>query len=105
VAPRTPIEKTIAAIWAEVLKLKKIGIHDNFFDLGGHSLLATQVIARVRTALHCELPLRALFEAPTIERLAVKITDIQMQNEDPNEMTRFLADLENSSGAAPASHL
>ncbi|MGH8772943.1 MAG: non-ribosomal peptide synthetase, partial [Burkholderiales bacterium] len=104
VAPRTPTEEMLAAIWAEVLKLDKVGIHDSFFELGGHSLLATQVIARVRTALHCELPLRALFEAPTIESLAVKITDIQMQNEDPNEMTRFLADLENSSGAAPASH-
>ncbi|MGH8718630.1 MAG: non-ribosomal peptide synthetase, partial [Burkholderiales bacterium] len=102
VAPRTPNEQALAAIWAEVLKIDRVGIHDNFFDLGGHSLLATRVIARARQALHCELPLRALFEAPTIERLAVKITDIQMQNEDPNEMARLLADLENSSAVTHA---
>ena len=50
VAPRTPVEEMIAEIWAEVLKLDRVGIHDNFFDLGGHSLLATQVISRLREA-------------------------------------------------------
>ena len=72
VAPRTATERTIAEIWAEVLRREKdmIGIDDNFFDLGGHSLLATQVISRVRRALNIELPLRTLFESPTIASLA-----------------------------------
>ena len=73
VAPQTPTEETLAAIWAQVLKLDQIGIHDNFFDLGGHSLLATQVISRVRAAFDIDLPLHALFEGPTIRDLAVAI--------------------------------
>ena len=73
VAPRTPTEETLAAIWADVLKLDRVGIHDAFFDLGGHSLLAMQVISRVRNAFQTELPLRALFEAPTIEGLSSEI--------------------------------
>ena len=73
VAPRTPNEQTLAAIWAEVLKLEKIGIHDNFFDLGGHSLLATQLISRIRDAFQIELPLRALFESPTVAGLSLAI--------------------------------
>jgi acyl carrier protein len=69
-APRTPAGEALAKIWAEVLALDQVGIHDNFFDLGGHSLSATQVISRVREAFHIELSLRALFEKPTIEELA-----------------------------------
>jgi amino acid adenylation domain-containing protein/non-ribosomal peptide synthase protein (TIGR01720 family) len=69
-APRTPLEEMLAGIWAQVLGRKQAGIHDNFFDAGGHSLLATQLMSRVRDAFHVELPLRALFEAPTIAGLA-----------------------------------
>jgi amino acid adenylation domain-containing protein len=70
VAPRTPLEETLAAVWAGVFKRPRIGVHDNFFDLGGHSLLAAQVVSRLRAALGIDIPLRRLFEAPTIERLA-----------------------------------
>ncbi len=70
VAPSTPIEEILASIWAKVLKLEKVGIHDNFFELGGHSLLATQVISQMRQAFEIELPLRGLFEAPTISKFA-----------------------------------
>jgi amino acid adenylation domain-containing protein len=72
VAPRTATEETVAAIWAEVLRREpnQISVEDNFFDLGGHSLLATQVISRVRKALNIELPLRTLFESPTVAALA-----------------------------------
>jgi acyl carrier protein len=72
VAPRTATEEAVAAIWAEVLRRdpNQISIDDNFFDLGGHSLLATQVISRVRKALNIELPLRTLFESPTVAALA-----------------------------------
>jgi amino acid adenylation domain-containing protein len=76
VAPRTPAEQSIAKIWAEVLKLEKVGIHDNFFHLGGHSLLATQVISRLRDAFRIHLPLRSLFESPTVAGLAERIDTI-----------------------------
>ncbi|WP_246275610.1 AMP-binding enzyme, partial [Brasilonema bromeliae] len=61
VAPSTPIEEMLALIWAEVLSIEKVGIHNNFFSLGGHSLLATRVISQVRQVFQQELPLRRLF--------------------------------------------
>ena len=76
VAPRTPVEETLASIWAGVLKLDKVGIHDNFFDLGGHSLLAMQLISRIRDTFKLDLPLRSLFEAPTIDGLAQRVQEL-----------------------------
>ena len=70
VAPRSPVEEMIAEVWAEVLRLDRVGVHDNFFELGGHSLLATQVVSRICQALRVEIPLRALFERPTVAELA-----------------------------------
>ncbi|HSS47830.1 MAG TPA: amino acid adenylation domain-containing protein [Thermoanaerobaculia bacterium] len=69
-APATPLEELLAGIWSLVLGVERVGLHDSFFDLGGHSLLATQVISRVREACAVDLPLRRLFEAPTLEELA-----------------------------------
>ncbi|AFZ11270.1 amino acid adenylation domain protein [Crinalium epipsammum PCC 9333] len=69
VAPRNPTEEIIADIWMQVLGIQQVSIDDNFFDLGGHSLLATQVISRLREAFGVELPLRYLFESPTIAGL------------------------------------
>ena len=69
VAPRTPMEKQLADIWADLLGLDRVGIYDNFFELGGHSLLATQLRSRLAAAFQQEVPLRALFEAPCVARL------------------------------------
>lgn len=72
-APRTPVEQTAWDIWRDVLHVPQFGVDDNFFELGGHSLLAMQVISRLREALQIELPLRALFDAPTVAQLAAWI--------------------------------
>jgi acyl-coenzyme A synthetase/AMP-(fatty) acid ligase/acyl carrier protein len=79
--PRTPTEEGLARIWAEVLKLDKVGIHDNFFELGGHSLLATQLISRIRDTFKIDLPLRSLFEAPTIYGLAQRLQELGVKQD------------------------
>ncbi|UZW58371.1 non-ribosomal peptide synthetase [Lysobacter enzymogenes] len=73
VAPRNPLEQAVADIWAAVLGVERVGVHDDFFDLGGHSLVATQVASRISESFQIELPLRAVFEAPTVEELARRI--------------------------------
>jgi surfactin family lipopeptide synthetase C len=74
VAPRSPIEERLGELWGKVLGLKQVGIHDNFFEMGGHSLLATQFMSRLNAAFALDLPLRTLFEQPTIEELALVVT-------------------------------
>ena len=88
VAPRTATERTIAEIWAEVLRREKdtIGADDNFFDLGGHSLMATQVISRVRECFAADVPVRAMFDQPTISRLS-RIVDEAQGTGNADEMT------------------
>jgi acyl carrier protein len=73
VAPRTPIESLLAGIWADVLRVPRVGVDDDFFNLGGHSLKATQIIARARAAFRIELPLRSLFETPTVAGLSLTV--------------------------------
>jgi amino acid adenylation domain-containing protein len=73
VPPRTPTEVALADVWAGLLNAGRVGAHDDFFALGGHSLLATKLVARVRDAFRVELPLRALFESPTLSALAAAL--------------------------------
>jgi hypothetical protein len=73
VAPRTPAEETLAGIWSEVLGLSRVGVHDNFFELGGHSLLATRVLTKARQVFQTDLPLRKLFETPTVAGFAAVV--------------------------------
>ncbi|HYR08783.1 MAG TPA: phosphopantetheine-binding protein, partial [Longimicrobium sp.] len=77
--PRTEVERALAAVWTEVLRIERVYLNDNFFDLGGHSLLATQVVTRVREALGVELPLARVFEAPTLAQLAEAVETAQLE--------------------------
>ncbi len=74
VAPRTELERRLARIWEQTLAVERVGIEDDFFQMGGHSLLATQALAQINDALGLELPIRQLFDAPTVAKLAEVIT-------------------------------
>jgi acyl carrier protein len=93
-APGTPVEKILANIWAEILKLDKVGIRDNFFELGGHSLLATQVVSRIRSAFSIEFPLRQLFESPTVAEMAIIITSDQAKRASEAALEQMLREVE-----------
>ncbi|MUG92152.1 amino acid adenylation domain-containing protein [Scytonema sp. UIC 10036] len=82
VAPETPTEEILAAIWTEVLGLERVGIYDNFFELGGHSLLATQLMSRVYNVFGVDLPLHSLFEAPTIAAFAQSVKIFLEEQQD-----------------------
>ncbi len=97
VAPQTPLEEAVAKIWGELLHREAVGAKDNFFDLGGHSLLATQVVSRLREAFGLELPLRTLFESPTVEELALAIAQGQAEQAAPEELQRLLEEIERES--------
>jgi FkbM family methyltransferase len=85
VAPRTPVEQQIASIWMEVLGLKQVGVHQNFFESGGHSLLATQVISRLRDTFSVSLPVSSLFESPTVSGLAETIERTEAGSKESTE--------------------
>jgi amino acid adenylation domain-containing protein len=89
VAPRTAVEEVLAGIFAEVLAVERVGIHDNFFEAGGHSLLATQVASRVREAFQMELPLRKIFEEPTVAGLA----EVLLEDEGERDRVERTAEL------------
>ncbi|OGG52156.1 MAG: hypothetical protein A3F84_17975 [Candidatus Handelsmanbacteria bacterium RIFCSPLOWO2_12_FULL_64_10] len=93
-APRSPVEKALAAVWADVLGVERVGIHDNFFELGGHSLLATRLISRLCAEFWVELPLQTLFDAPTVAELALAITRRRAGETDQEGLERLLAELE-----------
>jgi acyl carrier protein len=82
VAPRTPIEEVLAAIWIELLGVERVGVHDNFFDLGGHSLMAMRLMAAIRETLGINFPLKTFFESPTIEHMGNCLLPDQVEDED-----------------------
>jgi surfactin family lipopeptide synthetase C len=92
--PRSPLEESIAEVWANVLKLEQPGIHENFFELGGHSLLAAKLISNLRRQLHVELNLIDVFQSPTIAKLAALIYQRQTENEADEELASLLAEIE-----------
>jgi syringomycin synthetase protein SyrE len=88
--PQGETETLIAGVWAEVLKLEKVGRHDNFFQLGGHSLTAVRVIARLRRSLKVELTIVDLFENPKLSAFAERVIDLQLEQFDSNKLADVL---------------
>ncbi|MGY1918965.1 non-ribosomal peptide synthetase [Pseudomonas tolaasii] len=96
-APRNELESTLAGIWADVLKVEKVGVQDNFFELGGHSLLATQIASRVQKTLQRDVPLRAMFECSTVAELAEYIEGLAANDisaEKVDRLSDLMAELE-----------
>lgn len=94
VSPRTPIEKALAEIWSELLRVESIGIHENFFEMGGHSLLATQLLSRIRQQFQVDLPLKVIFTVGfTIAELAKIIREYQLQQVETDDIVAFLQEL------------
>src|SRR5262249_5048641 len=77
IAPRTAVEEVVAGFWTEVLGRERVGVEDDFFDLGGHSLLAAQVVSRVGSTFQVKLPLRRLFDQPTVAGLAAAVAEME----------------------------
>jgi len=91
--PRTPVEERLAAIWRQALEVERIGVRESFFELGGHSLVLTQVAWRLREAFGVELPLRSLFDAPTIEGMVRAIAARHLETGDPAVVAQVLAEV------------
>jgi len=93
ISPRTLEEQKVAEVWAEVLEVRPISAEANFFELGGHSLLATRVISRIRETCGVELPLRLLFDSPTVAALASHLAGVQSQQSDVDRIAEVLENL------------
>jgi amino acid adenylation domain-containing protein len=101
VAPRNQIEKQLAEIWSETLDVERVGVHDSFFKLGGHSMLATMVVAQVIDTFQVDLPVRRLFDAPTIAQLAKVIEQLTGENHVLADETPILVRMQKKGAAAP----
>ena len=94
ILPGTPIEKEIARIWAEVLSLDEVGIRDNFLELGGHSLAASRIISQLLRSFQLELPLKALFDCPTVAEMAELVVRHRAKMVGSEELQRMLGEVE-----------
>ncbi|HEX2202898.1 MAG TPA: phosphopantetheine-binding protein, partial [Longimicrobium sp.] len=103
--PTSPAEERLVGVWRELFGLREVGVRDNFFQLGGHSLLGMQVITRIREMFDVELPLAAIFEAPTIAGLAEIVGEVIMAELDEMSDEEALDQLESSAGADASPHL
>jgi acyl carrier protein len=92
--PNSVVEQRLAAIWSEVLAIDDVGIRDHFFSLGGNSLSATRVISRIRQEWQVDIPLRTLFEQPTVADLAMVIIEMQAVRAQPADASRILSEIE-----------
>ena len=97
VAATTSMEERLTKIWAKVLSLERVGIHDSFFELGGHSLAATRVVSHVIKGFGLEIPLHSLFQSPTVAEMAAVIAERQGQKLTEQELNRILTELESLS--------
>jgi len=93
VAPRSPTEEKLAAIWQELLKVERVGVHDDFLESGGNSLVAFQLVSRVRDGFHIDLPLSSVFEAPTIAEQATAIAHSMVQHESSTDLEKILTEI------------
>jgi hypothetical protein len=87
------VEQQLAGLWTELLGVGQVSIYDSFFDLGGHSLLLTQLASRIHNALYVAVPLRRLFEAPTILEMAKAVGECQLQQHDPADLAQMIQEL------------
>ena len=94
VEPRNDVERQLTALWAELIGIERVGVLDDFFELGGHSLLATQIVSRIRRDFGVELPLRQLFNEPTVANLAEQIVTAQASQMSAEELELLMAELE-----------
>ena len=94
VPPANEVEQRVASIWQELFGIRRVGIHDNFFDLGGNSLLAIQLVSQLRKAFEVDLPMSKLFESPTVADLARGIKAGQQEQEELEEISRILEEIE-----------
>jgi nonribosomal peptide synthetase DhbF len=100
---RTATQDAVAGVWAEVLKLDRVGLHDDFFEIGGHSLHAMKVMARLNSQLGADVPLRKLFDDPTIEALAKAVDAAVLESLEDGELERILAEVEAGDSGAELS--
>jgi hypothetical protein len=91
--PRTPVERRLAELWTELLRIESPGIDQSLFELGGHSLLATQLVSRIRTVFQVELPLRQVFEEPTLAELALAVVQLQAEQDGGADLVTEIEEL------------
>jgi len=103
--PRIEIETELAAIWAEVLGLDQVGIHDNFLELGGDSLLATRISAQLMRRFKVDLPINTLFESPTVAKMAEILLNERARTTGEEDLGRILREVESLSDEETRNHL